>query len=723
MEEQLSAIGYQPSAMPVVCTESDFADTESFYYNARKSRGTSQERYQNSCTKEKSIGEKKIRLLRTLFGKISAKPQRERSDRMCGIFGIIASNARVPLDLLERATQSLAHRGPDDSGTVILHDNANGAVEIGLGNRRLAILDLSPLGHQPMNDPTTGNWIVYNGEVYNFREVRSKLERAGLQFNSGCDTEVILKAYAYWEESCLDEFRGMFAFAIWDEQRHRLFLARDPMGIKPLYYYASDRYFLFSSEVRTLLGTGLVPRRIDPAGLVSYLSFGSLYDPATLIEGVSSLASGSYLTWEAGEIKHVQYWDMVGDSNGVGHCPSSCEASANTLSETEAQIAHLLDESVRMQLVSDVPVGVFLSGGIDSSSLVGIMNRNGIRPSTFSIVFREADYSEADYSRAVAQHFRTDHHEIMVSQSDFFAAISPAIQTMDLPTIDGINTYFVAEQTRAAGVKVALSGLGGDEMFAGYASFRNVPRMERFSRMWKHVPMPLRGPLADIFAGIASPNDQNRKLIALSRNHEAVHPYFLSRMLFTPEQVDQLLPGITQNSEALKRAQKPLQDNLSRSGSLDPINRVSYLEARCYMLNTLLRDCDFMSMAHGLEVRVPLIDHHLARRLLNTPGSWKLESSMQKPLLVRALKGELPDKVVHRPKRGFTLPFEHWLRDTLRPVIEKSFRKIGRGALSPFVSASAARSVWQDFLEGRTSWSRPWSFYVLQNWCERHLSN
>src|ERR1700693_526003 len=228
---------------------------------------------------------------------------------MCGIFGIIGRNARVPADVLERATQSLAHRGPDDSGAVILRDSARAAIEIGLGNRRLAILDLSPQGHQPMNDPATGNWIVYNGEVYNFREVRVKLQQAGLSFNSNSDTEVILKAYAQWGEKCLQEFRGMFAFAIWDAPQHRLFVARDPMGIKPLYFYHSDQYFIFSSEVRTLLGTGLVPRVIDGAGLLNYLTFGSLYDPNTLVAGVESLPPGCYLTWQGGQMKQQQYWD------------------------------------------------------------------------------------------------------------------------------------------------------------------------------------------------------------------------------------------------------------------------------------------------------------------------------------------------------------------------------------------------------------------------------
>jgi asparagine synthase (glutamine-hydrolysing) len=641
---------------------------------------------------------------------------------VCGIFGIVAHYARVPAEGLERATQSLAHRGPDDSGTVILRDVAGGADEIGLGNRRLAILDLSPQGHQPMNDPATGNWNVYNGEVYNFREVRTKLEHAGLYFRSHSDTEVILKAYAHWGERCLHEFRGMFAFALWDAQRHRVFVARDPMGIKPLYFYQSDRYFMFSSEVRTLLGTGLVPRAIDGAGLLNYLTFGSLYDPNTLVEGVNALPPGCDLIWEEGQVKQKQYWDLVGPNLGED-CAHAC-AGAEKRGELETQVAEMLDESVRMQLVSDVPVGVFLSGGIDSSSLVDILSRNGTRPSTFSIVFREADYSEAEYSRAIAQHFRTDHHEITVAQSDFFAAIHPAIHAMDLPTIDGINTYFVSERTRAAGVKVVLSGQGGDEMFAGYSSFRTVPRMERFASAWLRVPKAVRSPLATMFATLAPANDQTRKLTALSCNGRGiVHPYFLSRMLFTPEQQNQLMPAMETNSAAFLRAQGPLTESLSRALDLDPVNRVSYLEARCYMLNTLLRDSDFMSMAHGLEVRVPLIDHRLARRILALPGSWKLDSGTPKPLLVGALGGQLPEQIVHRRKRGFTLPFEHWLRDALRPMVEESLRKIGDGDLGTLISERAVRSVWQDFLEGRTSWSRPWSLYVLQCWCQRHLSN
>jgi len=636
---------------------------------------------------------------------------------MCGIFGIVARNARIDPEVLERGTLSLAHRGPDDSGTVLLRDTIPCPVEIGLGNRRLAILDLSPLAHQPMHDPETGNWIVYNGEMYNFRDVRQELERAGTSFVSHSDTEVLLKAYARWGEACLEKFRGMFAFAIWDAYHHRLFLARDPMGIKPLYYAQSGAYFVFASEVRTLLGTGLVPRRLDHAGLVNYLTFGSAYDPLTLVEGVRALPAGHTLTWKDGKLQQSRYWDLVDDED-IGQ--NSSEVSLQDEELVSKQLQPILEEAVRMQLVSDVPVGVFLSGGIDSSALVSILSRGDVTPSTFSIVFRETEFSEAEHSRAVAAKFRTNHHEISVSQTDVLASIADALGAMDLPTMDGVNTYFVSREARKAGVKVALSGLGGDEVFAGYSSFRTVPRMERFAQWWKHVPGAVRSPLASAFASLARESDQNRKLASLVRgNGHILHPYFLSRMLFTLGQRDLLFPPGAQVADV---AAESLNLNLKRARPLDAVNRVSYLESRCYMLNTLLRDADFMSMSQGLEVRVPLIDHRLAKVVLALPGRWKL-NGVPKKLLVGALEGSLPEEIVHRPKRGFTLPFEHWMRQELRSEIEPvlAAKRIEAGPLSGLLDGGRVQQVWNDFLRGIISWSRPWSLYVLQRWCELHL--
>jgi len=292
---------------------------------------------------------------------------------------------------------------------------------------------------------------------------------------------------------------------------------------------------------------------------------------------------------------------------------------------------------------------------------------------------------------------------------------------MDLPTMDGVNTYFVSRETRKAGVKVALSGLGGDEVFAGYSSFRTIPRFESIMRKWERVPEAGRHGIASLFSAIAPESDQNRKLALLMLNApEALHPYFVSRMLFTPEQQRSLLPDC--DHSVLETAVASLRDIIDHTRCLDPINRVSYLESRCYMLNTLLRDADFMSMSQGLELRVPLIDQQLAKTVIAVPGKWKLNGTPKK-LLVNALSRPLPQNVVHRPKRGFTLPFEHWMRQELKAEIEPFLqaKRIDSGPLGGMLRGQAVQGVWQSFLCRKVSWTRPWSLYVLQRWCERHL--
>jgi asparagine synthase (glutamine-hydrolysing) len=635
---------------------------------------------------------------------------------MGGIFGILASNCSISKSALERATDSLTHRGPDDKGMVVIQAATSPRLEVGLGSRRLAILDLSPLGHQPMLDAETGNWIVYNGEIYNFREIRARLQREGVRFVSQSDTEVLLKAYGRWGERCLGELRGIFAFAIWDVKRSRLLLGRDPMGVKPLYFCSLGQYFLFASEMRTLLGTGLIPRRLDCAGLINYLNFGSVYDPNTMIQGISALRAGHYLSWESGTIRDSMYWDLASHEN-TGPAVSYLIDNQTARKNLESDVHATLDQAVRMQTISDVPVGLFLSGGIDSSCIAGMLSRAGIRLNTFSLVFREADYNKAEYSRAAAQAFATDHKEIMVSQGDMLDAIPYALQAMDQPTIDGLNTYVIARQTRAAGIKVALSGLGGDELFAGYSTFHDIPRLERFAEFWGMWPKMIRRPGARMFGWLASDPDRNRKIARLAALQDGViHPYFLAHTLFTAEQRNQLLSNLEDSAAA--RAVAPLQETFSHTRALDPVNRVSYLEARCYMLNTLLRDSDVMSLAHGLELRVPLVDHQLADKLFTIPGSWKLDENMPKPMLVGALKGALPDQIVHDRKQAFALPFEEWLRQDLRSEVEAAMQRIGQGRLRSVINQTSALQIWNDFLNRRTSWSRVWSLYVLERWCE-----
>ena len=633
---------------------------------------------------------------------------------MCGIFGVVCREGEVSREFLARAQQSLAHRGPDDSGTVTI-DLAPEPGSVSFAHTRLSIIDLSPLGHQPMQDPITGNWIVFNGEIYNFRELRKELEAGGERFQSHSDTEVILAAYRVWGEECLTRFGGMFAFALWDAVRKRLLLARDPMGIKPLYYHQSKQRFIFASEVRTLLQTGLVPRKADPTGVLSYLTFGSVYEPWTIIEGVRSVPPGHVLTVESGLVSSREYWNPLQSVSAAESEPRFAGSEA----AMTARLPEILREVVLSHLVSDVPVGVFLSGGIDSSALVAVLSQNGVRANTFSLVFQEEEFNEGQYSREVARRFGTEHHEIPVSPQDTLAVLPEAIRAMDQPTMDGINIYLVSAKTRAAGVKVALTGLGADEMFAGYSNFRRVPKMELFSHRLGRLPKLALWALSASLSAFGGKGDRSRKLADLAAGKDSViHPYFLVRALFGAAERDALFspPDCQASQQSLDGM---LQESITHSQSLDPVNRVSYLESCFYMRNTLLRDSDFMSMAHGVELRVPFLDRSLVEACFRIPGNEKLQGNSPKGLLLASLGVELPRDIVHRPKRGFTLPFERWLRGDMRPVVEDALLKGNWDQTS--MDVGAVRNVWKRFLAGETSWSRPWSLFVLQRWCEQNL--
>jgi len=635
---------------------------------------------------------------------------------MCGIFGIVSREGDVSRDVLTRALKCLAHRGPDDSGAVVVDGSSAPPCQLGFAHTRLSIIDLSPLGHQPMQDPATGNWIVFNGEIYNFRELRKELEGVGVEFKSHSDTEVILAAYRVWGESCLTRLGGMFAFVLWDAPRKRLLLARDPMGIKPLYYHQSEQIFISASEVRTLLGTGLVLRKADPTGVLSYLAFGSVYEPWTIVEGVIAVPPGHVLTVENGSVSIREYWNPL---QSFSHSQSESAPQSGNGTATANRLPAILRDAVLSHLVSDVPVGVFLSGGIDSSALVAVLSHNGVRANTFSLVFQEEEFNEGQYSREIARRFGTEHHEISVSQQDTLAVLPEALCAMDQPTIDGINTYLVSAKTRAAGVKVALTGLGADEMFAGYSNFRRVPRMEVFSKRVGRLPRLARRPLSASIALFAGKGDRSRKLAELATGHESVvHPYFLVRMLFGTAEREALF-SITDYQASQQSLDRVLQESITESQCLDPVNRVSYLESHWYMRNTLLRDSDFMSMAHGLELRVPFLDRALVEACFRIPGDKKLRGDLPKSLLLASLGVELPREIVNRPKRGFTLPFERWLRGEMRPVVEDALLKSNWDQTS--ISASAVREVWNRFLAGETSWSRPWSLFVLARWCEQNL--
>jgi asparagine synthase (glutamine-hydrolysing) len=629
---------------------------------------------------------------------------------MCGIAGIW-SKARGPeaSQAIARAVSVLDHRGPDDCGMI----NISPASEEGsvvLGHTRLSIIDLSDAGHQPMHDPETGNWIVYNGEVYNFAELRAELEAEGCRFHSDSDTEVILQSYRVWGKDCVTRWRGMFAAAIWDANSQELFLVRDRLGVKPLYYSYANGQFLFASELRALLATGLIPQEINLAAVNTYLMFGAVQDPLTLIENVKSLPAAHTLTVRAGGIELREYWEL----------PLEGVAGAEDITAVADRIAARLEEAVRLRLVSDVPLGVFLSGGIDSSALAMLMRR--VTPDqvkAFTISFENEAFDEATQAEQTASRLGVEHYTIPLTEAEMLASCDAAIDALDQPSVDGTNTFYISRAVKGAGMTVALSGLGGDEAFCGYAHFRTVPRMERFARRYERLPYLMRQVGASLLGG--NRNDRNAKLRALMLDdYGFTNPYFLARTLFLPEQIASLfekdaIRAIDYGDWAVR-----MRRLIERSQKLDTVNRISYLEFKTYVANTLLRDADVMSMAHSLEVRVPLLDHLLLEDVMRLHGRAKLNSKESKPLLVKSLPESLPAGVTARPKQGFVLPFAEWLPGRLRPEVEETFAN-PPDALDGIINKEGVRTVWQTFLAGGCSWTRPWSLYVLYRVAERAL--
>ena len=620
---------------------------------------------------------------------------------MCGIAGLAnVADPRETERLLTAMAESMEHRGPDDQGVAVV-DEAERA--IGLCARRLAIQDCSPKGHQPMRSAATGRWVALNGEIYNVAELRATLERAGHSFHGHSDTEVLLHAFDEWGMNCLERLRGMFAFAVWDAPERRLLVVRDRLGIKPIYLWQRDGMFVFASEVRTLLESGVVEKRLSPAGLSSYLSLGGVQDPHTLLEGVHGLPAGHWAQWKDGELTTGAYWTLDG---AFGERDRTI-----TREQAVQELRAELEEAVRLHLVSDVPLGVFLSGGIDSSALVGLVSHVAdAPPRTISVVFPEQEYSEAPYIQQVRDRFDTDHTEVLVDHDAVLADVPEAVGAMDLPTFDGVNTHIVSGAAKRSGLTVALSGLGGDELFGGYATFRDVPRMRRIRSA---LPAPAGRVAAAALQRVGGGHDRQDKLARWLRGAETERSaYALRRELFSPEACAELLA---------RPAAEAAVWELPRTVG-DEINDVSILELGVYMRNVLLRDSDVMSMAHSLEIRVPLIDHVLVERVARLDGGWKDGRGTPKALMVDALADLLPHEVVHRRKMGFTLPWEHWLRGPLRPRVERALTDPDYGGeVARHLDPAAVRAIWTRFLDGKAIWVRPWSLFVVKEWGERNL--
>ncbi|PWT89621.1 MAG: asparagine synthase (glutamine-hydrolyzing) [Blastocatellia bacterium] len=637
---------------------------------------------------------------------------------MCSISGIIKlSKSQCKEELsrfVSRMNSALRHRGPDDRGMVNINAAAfapDQSISVSLGNTRLAIIDVSSAGHQPMHDPETGNWLTYNGETYNYRQLRSELGDEFGPWRSNTDTEVVLRAYRKWGVDAFARMRGMFALAIWDQNKRSLVLARDQFGIKPLYCFfgsseplsatsstIASNMFMFSSEVRALLASDLVPRTLSLSGLSSLLEFGSVQAPLTIVNNVWSLMPATCLTVTEKSESQLGL-DVV--SFKIGRT----NTRASSRQQAKAELRRRLEDSLKQHLVSDVPLGIFLSGGMDSSATVALMSQvTSERPRTFSVVFSEREFTESEHSQAIATKFNTDHCEIRLSEQSLISALPDALGALDQPTMDGINTYVVSKAVKESGATVALSGLGGDELFGGYPSFHRALRMEAASGLMKGV---LRS-----VARVGSLANESKAILLAASNGEAAAVYRISRQLFSTRTVQELAISPVKIDESY------CYSNDER----DTVNLISRLEMHGYMSNTLLRDTDSVSMANSLEVRVPFVDKEVADCVLSMPGNWKLNQSnghQSKPLLAETLADLLPPEVLYRPKMGFTLPFEKWMTLQLKDHISSVFADTSQ-LNSSGLRQDSVNHLWRRFLRRPKSvgWSRPWTLYVLAKWCQ-----
>ena len=631
---------------------------------------------------------------------------------MCGVAGIFTLERPVNSDLVTAVLRMLdaeVHRGPNDWG-ILLPDEAMRDPEIlavlerrglehvmtypgsaeppaaVLGNRRLSILDLSPAGRMPMGSPHGRIWTTYNGEIYNFPELRGELESRGYRFHSRSDTEVLLYGYEEWGPEVVHRLRGMFAFAVLDVRRPddpKLFLARDRFGIKPLYWARRDCVFQFASEVRALVAGQLVADEPEPRGFHGFLVYGSVPTPWTTVRDLFSLPAAHSL-----EIDDATY--SLPTPRCYWRLP---EAGSSRMSRAEAvtETRRLLEESVGLHLVSDVPAGVFLSGGMDSSALVALAARHRAEPlTTLCVTFDEAQFSEADKAARIAREYGTKHIEVRLSARDFVDEIPRILRAMDQPSIDGVNTYFVAKAARDAGLTVVLSGVGGDEIFWGYEGFRRAPRIARLAAL-PGVPLAALA-LARLARSLGVWRLEKLEFL---REAEVLGSYLVVRGLFPTRAAARLLGA----------GRLPLW-----TGSVPspPMTGGLYgrLEIAHYLQDQLLRDIDVFGMAHGLEVRVPFLDHRLAEMVVALPEEYLTPAGVNKPLLAAAVRDLYPPGVAGEPKKGFTFPFEHWMRQAWHEI------RLHTEHPEP-IRADVGGAVVRAFRGKRLHWSRAWAVAVL----------
>lgn len=616
---------------------------------------------------------------------------------MCGIAGIIGIENRTESQkLIQKMTGAIAHRGPDADGHWV--DDS-----VAFGHRRLSIIDLNPASNQPFLDNSGRYSLVFNGEIYNYLEIKNEI--ADYDFRTSSDTEVVLAAYIKWGAAFLEKLNGMFALAIWDKQEKNLFIARDRVGIKPFYFYQQDGLFLFSSEIRSLLSTGIVPKKLNKKAIVDFLNYQAPQSPISIIENVVQLEAGSFGNFKNGALKTQKFWDIASVSkNGFEYKDETT---------VQKQIEKLLLESVERRMISDVPLGAFLSGGIDSSGIVALMSEISDKPvNTFAVVFNEKEYDESTYSTLISKKYKTEHHPILLKPERFLEELPLALNAMDTPTGDGTNSFVVSKVTKEAGITVALSGLGGDELFAGYPVFQQMASLNKYKHFWS-IPKFLRKGSSALLGlrGTDHKTERLKDLITTDGfSFEKMYPTFRKLNASSVENFSSNLPTTHNSVEQLLIQRK---DEIAQ---LPFLSKITVGEMTSYTQNILLKDTDQMSMASALEVRVPFFDHKLIEYVMHVPDRIKTPK-YSKSLLVESLGSRLPDEIVHRKKMGFSFPWDNWIRNELKSFCEEKIQGISKREI---FDGAYLKEYWNRFLkkDPQVKWINIWLLVVLENWLQ-----
>jgi len=617
---------------------------------------------------------------------------------MCGIVGILGKDLASSEKAMQQMLQMQKHRGPDAQG---LWQDAHCT----LGHNRLAIIDLQDAANQPMHSINGRFTIVFNGEIYNYRDIKKELSKTLVHWKTDSDTEVLLEAYAKWGPDCLKKLNGMFGFAIWDNKDNSLFLARDRMGIKPVYYSQKNETFLFASELRVILKSGLVSKDINSNSVADFIRYSWVQAPDTIMQDVHLLEQGTYAVFKNGVLTKTQWWDI----NAYKY---TAIEKGESIEHIRTNVKELFYKAVDARLVSDLPIGAFLSGGIDSSAVVAAMaEQSTSKVNTFSIGFKEKEYDESDYARAISKKFNTEHHSLICSAESTKNEIPEILNSFDTPSADGVNSYIISSLVKQSGITVALSGLGGDELFCGYPVFKQLPKLANYESYWK-LPHILRKQASAVLA-----LPQNPKLSKLSEmlqtesfSNATIYPFF--RQIYSKEMAKKVLNA---NS-----AESRIKDSFKKVCGEYTLGWISHAEITGYTQNVLLKDADMCSMTHALEIRVPFFDHNLVEYVLQLSDKAKQPLSPKK-LFIDALSNELPDEVVNRKKMGFAFPWDVWLRKDLKSFVDTT---LSYADDFDFFNPSAIQNLWKRYLANDKSikWYQIWNLVCIIHWLRTNIS-